>query len=176
MFIKKLNLIEESSGRIDCIANTGERYISFSKKIRVDTKVDKNGKKFELDDEIIGINPSNSGKFKNQCTFIINIGDKIVNSKLFKNGTLVLVGCKSLEDGILAINIIKHKLSDNSPTKLDIRLINSVTSCGYSINRDYLLKLMNNQPEVAHCNFDKNKYSGVIIVYRTMEKYVSHDA
>lgn len=38
---------------------------------------------------------SSSGRFKNQCTFIVNIGEKTINTKVFNNGEIVNVGCKS---------------------------------------------------------------------------------
>ena len=30
-----------------------------------------------------------SGRFKNQCTFIVNTGDKLINTKVFNNGEIV---------------------------------------------------------------------------------------
>ncbi len=37
-----------------------------------------------------------TGNFKNQCTFLINTGDKIINTKVFNNGKVVNVGCKEI--------------------------------------------------------------------------------
>ena len=51
-------------------------------------------------------NPIKSGNFKNQCTFIINDGVKIINTKLFNNGKLVNVGCKDMSHAIFAANTL----------------------------------------------------------------------
>ena len=45
----------------------------------------------ELDNQIISINPFNTSKFKNQRTMIAELGNRRINCKLFKNGTLVLL-------------------------------------------------------------------------------------
>jgi TATA-box binding protein (TBP) (component of TFIID and TFIIIB) len=83
-----------------------------------------------LDDKIIGISYRNimrgvctkklakedsdyfttnsvSGKFKNQCTFIINVGEKHINTKIFNNGKMVSVGCKLPEHAETAANILR---------------------------------------------------------------------
>lgn len=48
--------------------------------------------------------------FKNQCTFIINVGDKNINSKLFNNGKMVHAGCKTTEHARQATEILRNKL------------------------------------------------------------------
>lgn len=55
-----------------------------------------------------------TGGFKNQCTFIINVGDKNINTKVFNNGKLVNVGCKKIEHVYKAAEILVtrfHNLS-----------------------------------------------------------------
>lgn len=49
---------------------------------------------------------SATGNFKNQCTFVINAGDKIINTKLFNNGKLVNVGCKDLSHALFTVNAL----------------------------------------------------------------------
>lgn len=48
-----------------------------------------------------------SGKFKNQCTFIIDVGEKRINTKIFNNGKMVSVGCKSPDHAVIAANILR---------------------------------------------------------------------
>ena len=47
-----------------------------------------------------------SGKFKNQCTFIVDIGEKRINTKVFNNGKLVNVGCKTPEHALTVAEIL----------------------------------------------------------------------
>jgi len=49
-----------------------------------------------------------SGKFKNQCTFIVNVGEKNINTKIFNNGKMVSVGCKTKEHAEIAANILRQ--------------------------------------------------------------------
>jgi TATA-box binding protein (TBP) (component of TFIID and TFIIIB) len=49
-----------------------------------------------------------SGKFKNQCTFIVNVGEKNINTKIFNNGKMVSVGCKDREHAVIAANILRE--------------------------------------------------------------------
>lgn len=53
-----------------------------------------------------------SGKFKNQCTFILNVGDKLINTKIFNNGKMVSVGCKSQKHAEIAANILRTVIRD----------------------------------------------------------------
>lgn len=49
------------------------------------------------DDKEFYKSETGSGRFKNQCTFIIDVGDKKINTKVFNNGKIVNVGCKKVE-------------------------------------------------------------------------------
>jgi TATA-box binding protein (TBP) (component of TFIID and TFIIIB) len=51
-----------------------------------------------------------SGRFKNQCTFIVNIGDKNINTKVFNNGEIVNVGCKATEHAIQSAHYITSSI------------------------------------------------------------------
>jgi TATA-box binding protein (TBP) (component of TFIID and TFIIIB) len=254
------------------------------------------------------VEPTKSGRFKNQCTFVINDGTKIINTKLFNNGKIVNVGCidpeqarftaltllkafqglsgfvkytisktllkdknvKSLkkffkdelrkkyqplimllkdrlalttnldclnpsltaDDGFIRfseecntnevfvgdimyiytiINILKlyynelllvDKFSDAlfqnilsiivdntnrdlgliayefpgyimesepvfDPTSIHVTLINKRTKCNYFINRALLQTVLEQQPNVVQCDFDKNRFPGVIAQYQT---------
>lgn len=48
--------------------------------------------------------------FKNQCTLIINTGDKNLNVKLFNNGELVFTGCTDIEQIPTATKILTERL------------------------------------------------------------------
>jgi TATA-box binding protein (TBP) (component of TFIID and TFIIIB) len=52
-----------------------------------------------------------SGRFKNQCTFVINDGNKIINTKLFNNGKMVNVGCKSPDQAIFTATTLMGKFT-----------------------------------------------------------------
>ena len=103
--------------------------------------------------------------FYNQCTIIINVGDKTVNLKLFLNGKIQMTGCKSLENAKLALEkmsielkkekyvlvndtILEKEIIDNTDFIIDdphIELINSVFQTGISIDRDKLHQILVNQ-------------------------------
>lgn len=55
---------------------------------------------------------------------------------------------------------------------IKVSLINESTNCGYFLNRYRLQELMLELPGVVKCEYDKNKYPGVITVYRTQTKDV----
>lgn len=60
-------------------------------------------------DETDSTESTKSGRFKNQCTFAINDGNKIINTKLFNNGKMVNVGCKHPDQAIFtAEQILSH--------------------------------------------------------------------
>lgn len=67
----------------------------------------KHGHKAE-DSEDYYTTDSVSGKFKNQCTFIINVGDKNINTKIFNNGKMVSVGCKDPSHAQQAADILRE--------------------------------------------------------------------
>lgn len=250
-----------------------------------------------------------SGRFKNQCTFVIDVGTKNVNTKLFNNGKIVTVGCKNPDHAIIAskiltsafqnmegeityevprkligrctkkfykdelrkkfsdlitylaldlnididlepfsqsvsheegyeiysrlmadegyeedlsyictvISIIKHYYEDNeildryqdpdfqdllktiregtddnktyircvlpaylghaeqisiNNDQLEIVLINKSTNCGYYLNRNAIMDLLQSEPNVIECKFDKNRYPGVITTYDVGGKHI----
>ena len=51
-----------------------------------------------------------SGRFKNQCTFVINVGEKNINTKFFNNGKMVNVGCKSPEHAVQTAEILVERI------------------------------------------------------------------
>ncbi len=53
-----------------------------------------------------------SGRFKNQCTFIINVGEKRINTKFFNNGKMVNAGCKSPEHAVITSNLLVNLICD----------------------------------------------------------------
>ena len=50
--------------------------------------------------------------FKNQCTIVIDVGDKKINLKLFTNGKMVATGCKNLEHADTSFNIVCETLQN----------------------------------------------------------------
>lgn len=55
-------------------------------------------------------NGVNSGRFKNQCTFVIDVRDKMINTKLFNNGQIVNVGCKKVDHAKMTIDTLLKEL------------------------------------------------------------------
>jgi hypothetical protein len=55
------------------------------------------------------VEPNKSGRFKNQCTFVINDGSKVINTKLFNNGKIVNVGCMDPSQGVFTANILLQR-------------------------------------------------------------------
>lgn len=53
-----------------------------------------------------------SGRFKNQCSFVINVGDKNINTKLFNNGKMVNVGCLKVDHCSIAAKLILDKIQN----------------------------------------------------------------
>lgn len=107
------------------------------------------GKYLEIDDEILGIKYNyakmsiikgkylttiykkcktkkeckiNKVLFYNQVSMIVNNGGNSVNVKLFKNGSLHLTGCKSVNEGDIVTKIVYKKL-DEMRNKSDIILL-----------------------------------------------------
>lgn len=64
-----------------------------------------------LDDELES-SDTKSGRFKNQCTFAINDGQKIINTKLFNNGKMVNVGCKHPDQAVFTAEQILLRFKD----------------------------------------------------------------
>jgi TATA-box binding protein (TBP) (component of TFIID and TFIIIB) len=65
--------------------------------------------KFKFDvtgDDIV----NDSEKFKNQCTFDIDIGEKIINTKIFNNGKIINVGCLDKSHAVKAVSIIMREI------------------------------------------------------------------
>ena len=63
-------------------------------------------KKKKSAESVVG---NDSEKFKNQCSFDIDIGEKIINTKLFNNGKIINVGCLNETHAVLAVSILmKH--------------------------------------------------------------------
>ena len=49
---------------------------------------------------------NDSEKFKNQCSFDIDIGEKIINTKLFNNGKIINVGCRNEAHALASVSIL----------------------------------------------------------------------
>lgn len=288
----------DSESEFDQSNEEGSEYLSSSKS---EKSSDHGGSEYYTTNSV-------SGKFKNQCTFIINVGDKNINTKIFNNGKMVSVGCKTVEHAYIAADVLRStfrnmeglviytiptemvcnnikkffkdelrkkfgdliqllaqelqmnfnlepfcstigadeayllfqeelsesycadimyiytiitilkcyyaedELLDNFETpefqylfnmiinntnhdtneisclfpsylnnkveipfnrdSVSIELINESTNCGYFLNRNKLHELMLTIPSVVKCEYDKNKYPGVITVYRTPTKDV----
>ena len=76
--------------------------------------------KMEVDNIVTGIkylsvkkgDYKKEGNFRNQCTFNINVGDKIVSTKLFNNGKFINAGCRSKEHARITTKIIVEHIQN----------------------------------------------------------------
>jgi len=128
--------------------------------------------------------------FRNQVSVIVELGrGKIVNFKLFKNGTIQTTGCKTIRDFAEAITILcielkcctfdvnesrtaivkryfVNKIENMHPRKvtdLKIRMINSNFDVGFLIDRVALYRhaLQHN----VRCTFDACLHAGVNVKF-----------
>lgn len=109
-------------------------------------------------------NKNSKKNFFNQKTIIIRTtGEKFLNIKLFKNGSIQMTGCKLLQDANIAINKLIMKLKERLIIKTDdktteitfvenpeilmvnkfkIDLINSNFGVNYLINKENLFSIL----------------------------------
>lgn len=131
----------------------------------------------------------NKRPFLNQISLKILVPDKLqnkpVNVKLFKNGSVQMTGCVTLQNSldalvrvcnILSIKIKKKSLCDNknlidSVTKYNICMINSNFDIGFCIDRNRLLKIL--KDEKLDVMFDSTSHAGVKIKYTIGEVVIT---
>jgi TATA-box binding protein (TBP) (component of TFIID and TFIIIB) len=123
--------------------------------------------------------------FYNQVTIVVKISDiKNINIKLFKNGSIQMTGCDSLDNAKKSINIVfnllnttrhllnfekkeikeitfiktinNEKLNINDICKGKVVLINSVFNIGFQINRDKLYEIISNKTNESVLEIKKN--------------------
>lgn len=138
-------------------------------------------------------------RFYNQISmYIFTKKDKIVNAKLFSNGSIQMTGCKSVEGIIEAIRKIIEALSrqigainyeknvvediifvsDTNHFSLDkvrdfnIAMINSNFNIGFNINRTKLFDIINENKEIDG-SYDPIMHAGVNIRYHGNDRDVS---
>lgn len=128
--------------------------------------------------------------FRNQMSLIIQSNnDGNLNIKLFKNGSIQITGCKSIEHlfttleyiftklrcySIVCINnkiVRKYYVKDlnnldvNKLSEFKITLINSDFKVGFKINRQILFKIIKDNYKHIHCEYDPDRHAGVRIYY-----------
>lgn len=136
--------------------------------------------------------------FYNQVTLLMKTKrDDIINIKLFKNGSIQMTGCKSIEGSIEALEKLLYLLKkekaifnqetnkiDDKPfvsnsSKLNIKdiysfkiaMINSNFHIGFSIDRTKLYNLM--VKDKIDTTYDPIRHAGVIIKYETSDRTIS---
>lgn len=93
--------------------------MTISAKLNLNFNLRAIAEKIEIDHQVTGVKYLNTlkgdyvdeqpGRFKNQCTFRINVGDKIINTKIFNNGEIVNVGCLCQQHAVTAISILVQR-------------------------------------------------------------------
>jgi hypothetical protein len=82
---------------------------------------------------------------------------------------IIRLGTNSSKSAITCIlpAYLNHKeLIKLDHAKLETVLINKSTNCGYYMNRNALIELLQLDPNVIEYKFDKNRYPGVITTYK----------
>lgn len=133
-------------------------------------------------------NKNSKKNFYNQLTTIVKINEeKYMNIKLFKNSSIQITGCKSLDDCNIGLNKIINKLKevysyidengdfidikfvdnpdDINVSKMKIVMINSNFTINYSINREILYNILRN--EHMNCRYNPSSHACVNIKYNS---------
>lgn len=143
-------------------------------------------------------NKKDKKQFYNQVTLKVNTKkDKLINIKLFINGSIQMTGCKSIEGAIEALEkllyylkieksvidiktfILEDKPFVSNLTKLTIddiydfkvAMINSNFSIGFNVDRYKLFNCMTNDKFDA--TYDPIIHAGVIVRHNTGDKIIS---
>jgi TATA-box binding protein (TBP) (component of TFIID and TFIIIB) len=191
------NYLELDSDNIITVKQSDDKIRTLRKRIKKKTKKKKNSTKKKKNKE---------KSFYNQVTVEIrvNSGDyeslekeKIINVKLFKNGSIQMSGCKSIESINTVLNklidklkIVKAKIEDNNivekcfveePDKLGIYhfkidMINSNYAVNMEINREKLYDIL--LEKKIRCRYEPCIHACVTIKYippkdNTEEKVIS---
>lgn len=123
--------------------------------------------------------PRKKGAFPNNMAILIKspMGtDKIIHMKIFKNGSISMVGCKIKEDGIAVIRILEtfilkqnnlfnnlHEKSNFKITDFETTMVNSNYSIGFKIDRDRLFHFLQKKYNNLFSSYDPAVYAAVKI-------------
>jgi TATA-box binding protein (TBP) (component of TFIID and TFIIIB) len=122
--------------------------------------------------------PRKKGAFPNNMAILIKspMGtEKIIHMKIFKNGSISMVGCKIKEDGfavtkILENFILKQSILFKNKEKDKFRIVdfettmvNSNYSIGFKIDRDRLFTFLQNKYNNLFSSYDPAVYAAVKI-------------
>jgi len=133
-------------------------------------------------------NKNSKKNFYNQLTTIVKINEeKYMNIKLFKNSSIQITGCKSLDDCNIGLNkIIKRlkeiysyideegnfvdikfveNIEDIKISRMKIVMINSNFTINYCINREILYNILRN--EHVNCRYNPSSHACVNIKYKS---------
>ena len=115
--------------------------------------------------------------FYNSCTIIVKHNLRLINIKLFLNGSISMTGCKDDNDGLNAVKLLvnnikkydaifENKEDKNKLKILDYRitLINSNYSINFNIIRQNLYELLQNKYKLF-VSYEATRYPGVKISY-----------
>ena len=126
---------------------------------------------------------TSGNSFNNQITFIINIGNKYINIKLFNNGKLQLTGCKSISDCEKATNMLLKEIKNylkifeydniniNDLKITDIKpcMINSKFNINLEFDRTKTVQLLRKQESITLVRYNPSNYPGIVVKYKTLE-------
>lgn len=152
----------------------------------IKTGVFKKKKTIKIKDELMNdeLPSKREKKMYNEVSIIYKTddkGDRCVNIKFFKNGSISMTGCEKKDDGIIGVNYIinnimkKHAnifynendITDIKMYNYSITMINSNFSLGtvkIDINRNILYNIILNNYNL-YVNFTPEKYAGIKISY-----------
>jgi TATA-box binding protein (TBP) (component of TFIID and TFIIIB) len=123
--------------------------------------------------------PRKKGAFPNNMAILIKspMGtDKVVHMKIFKNGSISMVGCKIKEDGSAVVKILEQFIlkqsflfkSNEEKSKFRIAgfettMVNSNYSIGFKIDRDRMFTFLQKKYDTLFSAYDPAVYAAVKI-------------
>ena len=115
--------------------------------------------------------------FYNSCTIVVKHNLRLINIKLFLNGSISMTGCKDDNDGLNAVKLLVNNIKkyDNIYKNIEdkgkveiqdyrITLINSNYSINFNIIRQNLYELLQNKYKLF-VSYEATRYPGVKISF-----------
>lgn len=99
--------------------------------------------------------------FYNQISLVLNNNGNNVNIKLFRNGSLHLTGCKSINEGVIVTSILYNKLNALKD-KIDILLLTKDEN-GILLDKDDLVYSLSDKEIIGYC---KNIQDKIFVVHK----------
>ena len=123
--------------------------------------------------------PRKKGAFPNNMALLIKSPlptEKKIHMKIFKNGSISMVGCKVKEDGSCVCKILEEFIANQpslfedekernifSINNFETTMVNSNYSIGFKVDRTRLFEFLNNKHSYLFSSYDSAVYAAVKI-------------